>query len=330
MPILTTDFVWRGSALTSDDTPAQNGGRMTSTVKASGVKNNLFPNASQAERTAGSVKLRKVFIHIASTLNIELLDARVFISQLTPADDFVTIHPGTATDTQDTFTGRAYGVGTLLLGVSADDTAIQVVGENMTAYATLEPFQVGDMIRLAKVVDGSEVVEWGVIDTVTYEVGSIDIGLEAALVNDFPQEGTLVSSCIQEASVVAAIDSLTVTSTAGTLNSEGVIANNKGAIDDSITLEFTSASAFTATGVIAGSLGTGSRFATFSPINTGTGSPYITIPSTAWGGVFEVGDTVTFDVTPAAIPVWYRREIPAGASSLNNDSVAVSIFGESA
>jgi hypothetical protein len=43
----------------SNTTPAQNGGRMASTQLVSGVKNNLFPDVSQAERLAGSVKWRK-------------------------------------------------------------------------------------------------------------------------------------------------------------------------------------------------------------------------------------------------------------------------------
>lgn len=55
MPILDNEIVWRPAALMSDTTPAQNGGRMGYAQLVSGVKNNLFPDVSQAERTAGSI-----------------------------------------------------------------------------------------------------------------------------------------------------------------------------------------------------------------------------------------------------------------------------------
>ena len=66
MPILDNEIIWRPAALMSDTVPAQNGGRMTLSQLVSGVKNNLFPDVSQSERTAGSTKWRKAFVHINS------------------------------------------------------------------------------------------------------------------------------------------------------------------------------------------------------------------------------------------------------------------------
>ena len=84
MPILDNEIVWRPAALMSDTTPAQNGGRMGYAQLVSGVKNNLFPDVSQAERTAGSIKWRKAFIHINSAQDTALLNTRLFLDALTP------------------------------------------------------------------------------------------------------------------------------------------------------------------------------------------------------------------------------------------------------
>ena len=88
MPILDNEILWRPAALQSDAAPAQNGGRMAFAQLVSGVKNNLFPDVSQSERSAGSVKWRKAFIHVNSAQDTALLNVRLFLDSLTPAGDF--------------------------------------------------------------------------------------------------------------------------------------------------------------------------------------------------------------------------------------------------
>ena len=141
MPILDNEIIWRPAQLVSDTLPAQNGGRMAMSMLVSGVKNNLFPDVSQAERLTGGVKWRKAFVHINNAQDLALLNARVFLDALTPAGDFVTLHPGTATDTEDQVASRPYGIGTLVQPITAGDAQIQVACENNTEYATLQPFQ---------------------------------------------------------------------------------------------------------------------------------------------------------------------------------------------
>ena len=48
------------------------------------------------------------------------------------------------------------------------------------------------------------------------------------------------------------------------------------------------------------------------------------------GSLTNLRNRQRFTLNPASIPLWYRREVPAGASSLANDSVVVSVYGESA
>ena len=329
MPIVDNDFVWRQPRAISNTTPAQNGGRMSTTAITSGVKNNIFPDVSQAQRTAGITQFRKAFVHVASASNIELLDGRVFISQVTPADDWVTIHLGTQTDTEDQITGRAYGAAPLVTDAEATDQVLLVAMEWLPAASALEPFQAGDVLRISDGVNE----EWHEIDSVVADSSNdfLEVTLVGQLAHAFDSDDTLVSSCIEAASVLASISDVVVTSaTGGTLNSASLVAHNKGATHDTITLTFTSATAFSAAGLIAGSLGNGTRSADFSPTNSGTASAYFTIPSTAWGGTFAAGNTVVFTLNPASIPIWYRREVPAGAGSLANDSVVVSVYGESA
>ena len=70
--------------------------------------------------------------------------------------------------------------------------------------------------------------------------------------------------------------------------------------------------------------------ADYAPLNPATGTPYFTIKAIAWAGTFQTNDTVTFVTQPAAIPIWYRRQVPAATFSLANDFTSLAIHGESA
>ena len=70
--------------------------------------------------------------------------------------------------------------------------------------------------------------------------------------------------------------------------------------------------------------------ADYAPLNPATGTPYFTIKAIAWGSSFQANDTITFATQPAAIPIWYRRQVPAGTFSLANDYTSLAIHGESA
>jgi hypothetical protein len=96
-------------------------------------------------------------------------------------------------------------------------------------------------------------------------------------------------------------------------------------------LTFTSATTFTVSGTTLGGLASpGSVSADYAPLNPATGTAYFTIKTIAWGGTFQSGDQISFATVPAAIPVWYRREVPAGTFSLANDFMSLAIHGESA
>lgn len=139
---------------------------------------------------------------------------------------------------------------------------------------------------------------------------------------------------LERASVAATVSNVVVTSALGTFDSATaghLIAHNRGAIEQDWTLTFTSATSFTASGPTAGTLSTsGSTTADYAPVNPATGTPYFTIRALAWGGTFAANQTIAFTTHPAAMPIRYRRQVPAGTASLANNAAALAIHGESA
>ena len=336
MPILDNEIVWRPAQLVSDSTPAQNGGRMAASQAVSGVKNNLLPDVTASERAAGATKWRKAFIHIASTADAALLNARVFLDARTPGDDFVTLHAGTQTDTEDQVTARPYGVGTLNAAVSAGAESLQVLCENLAAYTSLQPFRVGDAVRISDrpSLGGAGNEEWRTLTAVTYGGSYATLSFTGNPLDfGYGTANTVVSSVIEAASVQAAWSGWIETSAAGTYAEgtvDNVVAHNKGAIQQIWTLTFTSPTAFTVSGDTVGALAAGAIGADYAPNNPATGTPYFTIKAAGWGGTWAANDTVSFATAPASIPLWYRRQVPAGANSTANNYASVAIHGESA
>ena len=336
MPILDHEILWRPAALVSDVTPTQNGGRMRFAQLVSGVKNNLFPDVSQSERLAGAVKWRKAFIHINSAQDTALLNVRLFLDALTPAGDFVTFCPGTQMDTEDQISGRLYGIATLKTDVPSGATQLEVVGEHPAAYAELQPFRVGDLVRIADrpSTGGAGNEEWVTLTGVTYTSESALLELAAPLANSYGSTGTLVASVWQQASGVGVGANFALSSAGGSFDSATVgnwIVHNRGAIEEHWTLIFSGSTTFTVSGLSVGALPqVGSTSADFMPLNPNSGTPYFTLKASGWSGSFQAGEQGSFDTTPAALPIWYRRQVPAGTFSLANDYASLAIHGESA
>ena len=333
MSIVAAELVWRKSAEVSD--AGSNGGRMLNSANssiASAVKNNVFPDVPQAERTAGSIKFRKVFIHVANDNDLALISPRVFVESRTPGDDNVTFHLGTQRNTQTQLTGaeQKYGAGVLNSPALALATAISV----MTEGAALDVFKSGMTIRVSDKgsIDGSGNEEYVVIDGAPSYNGAIaTINLTTGLVNGYAATTTKVASCYLPGNITGAISSW-VESGTGTYDEATypVLSDNIATIEQDWTLTFTSATAFTVSGDTLGVVGTGNTSSNFSPNNDVFNKPYFTLRSAGFGGEWAQNNTIRWTTSPAAIPIWYRREVPAGASSLSGNSVIVAVDGESA
>ena len=141
---------------------------------------------------------------------------------------------------------------------------------------------------------------------------------------------TYGGGCIEQAEVTPTTDSWVEVSVSGAYDESTypVIMFNDGTEEDTWTLTFTSATAFTVSGVNAGSVGTGSISVDFSPVNANTGQPYFTIDSSGWAGTWTSGETVTFKTHPAAVPVWWREIVPVATVQEPNNLAILGWYAE--
>lgn len=333
MSIVSTELIWRKPTEVSNT--AGNGGRMTPTIAVSGVKNNILPDVPQAERTAGSTKYRKVFIHVANDSDLTLIAPKIFAMQPTPGDDRVLLFPGTQIDTQASITGteQLYGAGTLNTNASIAATGCDVLVE----AAADAIFKSGMTVRITdkQTIDGDGNEQYLVLSADATYAGNVatlaftTTPLAYAFSTASP---TYVSSCIVPGDIHATVSNWVETSGSGTYN-EGtypVLTDSIGSIEQTWTLAFTNATTYTITGNSVGLLsGSGTIGSNYAPVNASYSKPYFTIPAAAWGGTWANGNTIVFQTHPAAVPVWYKQIIPALAASLSGNKIIVGIDGES-
>jgi len=99
-----------------------------------------------------------------------------------------------------------------------------------------------------------------------------------------------------------------------------------GTITDAWELEFTSAVAFTLTGTLTGLIGAGDTSTDFQVANLS--SYYFTILAAGWGGVWTLGDKITFNTVNSAKGAWIKETIPAATVAYASSTTKVAIDGE--
>jgi len=329
MSILSTDLkVFR--AATNNDTAA-NGGEISTVESVSGVSGNLFPRVSLSERNSGIERLRKAFHRVNNVDSMTFYDSHLFMFKHTPAVDSVTFFISTATETQGDVTVATedhYGAATLVNGVSAGATEIEVLPEQLT----YDIFRIGERIYLTNksTYDGAGDEEYVSVTNVAAGTGdNLILTLGSSLLYSYTPETTRIASVLDEGDVqtAASIDSASVVGT-GALDHTQVAVRQRGSLYDLVTFSFTSATNFTCSGVKAGAMGTGSTASTFAPINPATSSAYFSIPSAAWSGTFQSGDTITIRTAPAMVPVFYVQQVPALSPAFSGNSFTMIFAGE--
>jgi len=331
MSIQSSEMIWRHPVERSD--AGSNGGRMTATQIPTSVKNNIWPDVPQSERVAGSTKYRKVFIHVANDDDLSLVRPRIFVETFTPGDDSITIFKGTATDTQSALTGseQQYGSGDLNVPATANDMTIQV----MTEGVALNYFNDGDLIRISDKANVSSVgsEEYIVISGVPTYAGDVaTITLATALVNSYAASGdTRVASVVEGADIVSGYSAFTLTGS-GAYDDVvyPIITDSISTVEQDWTIFFDTATTYTLTSDTLGINLSGNISSDLTPNNPDYTKPYFTMDYRGFSGTFTTGNTITFTTAAAAVPIWYKRIIPAGANSLTGDKVIVAIDGESA
>jgi len=330
MSIIAAELKWyRSKVVTNTDT---NGGKMSINEIADGVKNNIFPDISQAERLAGIVRYRKIFAKLTNAANEILINPGFHLKDFTPAQDRVELFVGDHIDVQGDVTGseRMYGAASLSENITAGSDALTVTLEDATQII-FEP--TGNTVFIGDATNSeyhTNVSASQVGDQVTL---TLDTGSQIAnnyLVGDSTRISSVIYGTLTELKSV--VDAVSVASAAGTFDDTlfPIIGDNLGAVEDTLTLTFTSATDFNCTDLAANTLGSGNISGDFAPVNADYGTPYLTVPAAGWGGTFAVGDTVQIPLHPASLGIWCKQTVPAGTDSFSGDSFVVRFGGESA
>lgn len=342
MAIQTSEIKWYQPAVINDT--VANGGPLSANEIPDGVKNNVWPDVPQAERTAGSIKYRKSFIKIDNDADLSLIDAKVFVETHTAGDDAIVIMAGTQIDTQAEADGysRFYGSGNLNANATALDTSLSVIVEPGNAAAGHAIFQDGDLIRISDQADvndsggnsefirlaSSGGVSWsGDLATLTFDAGQ-------SLANSYLASQTKVGSVLECGTIEASVDGWGISSASGSYDDTSYppLLDHIGSIEQGWILTFSDASNFSCSGNTVGSVGGGAiGGGDFAPVNPDFSKPYFTLSdgTPPWGGTWTSGDTLSFTTHPAAVALWEKRTVPAGADSLSGNKVIIAISGES-
>lgn len=335
MTIAQSDLKWYKSVVVTDT--VANGGRMSNNLITTGIKNNIFPDVSQAERIAGMIRHRKVFAKNASSANQILVNPVLHLKSISPAGDRVEMFMGTQTDIEDDLTGteKKYGAGTLNADVLASETVIEVLLEDATQviFDTVNPnsIYIGNGVN-QEYHHNVSASKLGDVVTLTLDAGD-------QLSNNYTVlGGTVVASCIYGdiTSLKAYADPVTETTAGdGTFDDTTypIVGDNVGAIEDTLTIDFDLGDAINFTcysAYFGGAVGVGNVNGDFQPINPDLSLPMCTIPSDGWTGTWQANDTLEIPLHPSAIGIWLKETIPAGTNSYSGDNFFMRFGGESA
>ncbi len=108
-----------------------------------------------------------------------------------------------------------------------------------------------------------------------------------------------------------------------------ILVDNRGSVEDTITLTFTSGTDFDASGDYLGDIGSGNIDSDFDPINPNTGTPYFTVRAAGWGGTWVSGDTMVFEVEPPSILLYFVYEFSSLIHSTPLNYFVLQVYGES-
>lgn len=313
-----------------------NGGRLSTNEILSDIVGNMFPDAGEAERTAGSQKFRKAYYRNMEVTGLVFYNSLLYEENFTPGEDAVYFFPGTHSDTQNDLTGSEdrYGGSLLDVDASATDTSIDVLVED----ELVEIFRNGELIRISDMADidsagSEEFVRIHPVTAITNVAAVFTIPLETPLVNSYTAATpTRVESVYEHGDVEPTYNGFIV-STVGSGDYDDttfpVEMDNQGTIFQNWTLTFSDGTNYTAAGDILGSVGSGTTGGDFSPTNPDSSTPYFILRAAGFSGTYANGDTIVFQTVTGAVPIWHERVIPAGAASYAGNNAVIVFDGES-
>lgn len=298
-----------------------NGGPPTSLPWCSG---GLWPRVSAAERVAGSVVRRKVFIHVRDQggtghrLRVSLDDVPV------PGGDRLWLCPGASWDRegQREFE-RRYGVALLAVAAGVGDRVLVI----RWPEEVVEAWQPGDLVRVWE--PGGQREAWFTLEGVFSSAGMLRLSLAGSLRQEFSRESR-VSGVWETGAVVAWSGEWSVWSRLGRYVVRqgwrgGVVLDSVGCIAERWRLTFLSATRFQCHGERVGLVGEGETREVFVPCDQATGLPYFQLAPGGWGGRWRAGEGVCFTTLPPVVGVWLTREILPGGVVLPGRRPALNV-----
>lgn len=315
MSVIQNDIKFLKASVNADGD--SNGGRISATEIQDGVTGNLLPSVTPTERQNGKTRYRKLFIKNNNSNNDIAQNAKAYNKKPTPANDRIRIKVGTGYDTE---ADAKYYTDYLGSGYLAESlSAGPVTQVKVNCEITAEGFPNGCAIRVADDTneDFLDIISasWVGTQATLSCSGTIAHGYVA------DQSTAIVSACIVKGDLKPAEADWAVASAAGTYdhNTYPLGLYNVGTVDDEWTLTFTSATAFSVSGLYSGNVGSGNISTDFQPMN---GSSYFfKLEKEGFGGTWAIGDTITFKTLSATIPTWVKEIVPAASGSYTGDNI---------
>ncbi len=296
------DLLFKKSALT-------NGGVISGNQYNSPLQfEDLFQSPTAYEMSAGLIDYKKVFAHFSdNAANLWVKRIRPVLIKQTVGDDRILWGFGTRNDTTSNFNvSRWYGAGVLETSITSTATSIRVYVKSVSDALFLPD----DVI----ILDNGTRERTAVISTVSYSGNVAILGLTGQIGADFTFGVTTVAVRPQILEQKATAVKASKISLNGDFDATKVTLNAAGTVSNRFTLTFQSATQFYVTGDDFNLASTGFTTIAFSPNNPATNTPYLTIPTNAWVGVFQSGDQVVIETTGNYNAIWFKRIIPIGAS----------------
>lgn len=316
-------------------TGATNGGRMAEVEAVTGVKNNVWPNVSADQRASGVTMYRKIFAAVRNVGSESLVSAKGWIHGPTPGADYVYAFVGTKTDTEADFNQTTkYAAASLKTGIAIGATSCVVTCEN--AVTTLG-FRASGKVRISNQTTPSDIsgdFEDMVLTATPPLISGLDVTLYFATgtVKAYLAVNTVVGSVMTIGTIQATTGTIVVTSAGGTVNAGGFapVCYNKGTRDETLTVTFSTTTAFSVSGSRSGSLGSGTVSTDFTANNPINSSTLIYIPAGFFSATgFVALNTVSIPTIGCNFSYWEARVVPAGSASLNGNEVQFAYTGES-
>lgn len=302
---------------------SSNGGRIGSIDVVNNALNNIFPNVTSAERTAGLTRYRKMFMWNYSSGSGELFSSEIYINTRSLADDYFQLKAGTDSDVQSDVTAADWaGAGLLATAVVSGQNSLAVTFDGPSGVYSGESVwgYLDDGTNEAKLKVSGTPVWLGNQATITIS-GQIGYNMNS---------GAVWSTIVSLGTLETTSSGWTETTASGTYDETTYPLEtfNRGTVTDTWTITFTDSVNFTCSGANTGAVSAGNINTDFAPMNGA--SYYFRINKDGWGGTWGAGETVTFSTVHSAKGIWVKEVVPAGISSYSNNVVQLGWRGDSA